>query len=275
MKERIYEIIEKGSKDDKISLTFDRFIVMLVILNIFAIVLESFEPLKLRYEYAFRTFEYISIFIFSVEYLLRLWTAELKFKGRNKLSSLVKYIISPIALIDLISILPSYLPMFFHFDLRILRIFKLSKLLRVLKLNRYSNSMNTLARVLKKEKDVLTLTVFITFMLMLIASTIMYVIENEVQPEAFPDILASFWWAIATLTTVGYGDIYPVTALGKFLSGVIALLGIGLVALPTGIISSGFLSELNTDDNIEEKITHMKCPNCGTHIVEVVRERSN
>lgn len=148
-------------------------------------------------------------------------------------------------------------------------------MLRVFKLNRYMDSMGVLSRVLRREKEQLLITVFMTFLLMLIASSMMYYLENKAQPEAFPNIIASFWWAIATLTTVGYGDVYPVTGLGRILSGIIALLGIGLVALPTGIISSGFLAELEDQkkkDQAPKERIHIICPSCGTHIVEFIKE---
>jgi voltage-gated potassium channel len=146
-------------------------------------------------------------------------------------------------------------------DLRFLRILRLTRILRILKIQRYSSSLKMIGKVLKSKKDDLLVTIFVTSLLLLLASAIMYYIEADDQPEAFPNIIAAFWWAIATLTTVGYGDVYPVTAIGKVLSGIIALLGIGIVALPTGIISSGFM------DAMEKKRAKKKhCPNCGEEI---------
>ncbi len=162
------------------------------------------------------------------------------------------------AIIDLMAILPFYLPFIIKIDLRSLRILRLVRLLRILKLNRYTKSMKVLGRVIKRKKEELIVTVFITGILMLLAASIMFYIENETQPEAFPNIIASFWWAIATLTTVGYGDIYPVTFLGKFLAGIIAFLGIGLVALPTGIISSGFIEEVESRKIIKKGRSRVK-----------------
>lgn len=159
-------------------------------------------------------------------------------------SALVKYVLSPMALIDLFAIMPFYLPMILPVDLRFLLMLSLTRLLRIFKLNRYSESLNMLGRVLKREREQFILTVFITFPILPLVSALMYNVEHEVQPEVFPNILAVFWWAVETLTTVGYGDVYPVTAMGKLLSGVIALLGIGLVALSTGILSSGLMAEL-------------------------------
>jgi voltage-gated potassium channel len=175
------------------------------------------------------------------------------------------------ALIDLFAILPFYLPMVIVIDLRFLRILRLARILRIFKIQRYNNSLSLISSVIDNRKEELIVTLFITFLLLLLASSIMYFVETNSQPESFPNIIASFWWAIATLTTVGYGDVYPVTVIGKILSGIIALLGIGIVALPTGIISSGFIEEMNKGkkncNNTENRDTSEKekkyCPYCG------------
>jgi len=265
---RIFEIIERGKEDDKQSLLFDKFIVGLIVLNVVAIIAESFASLAVAYQLNFRVFEVFSVVVFTIEYSCRLWTSDLKFYEFKGFKAVIKYILSPMALIDLFAILPFYLPMFMPVDLRFLRILRLTRLLRVFKLNRYSESMNMLGRVLKREKDQLLVTVFITFLLLLLASVLMYNFEHDVQPDAFPNILAAFWWAIATLTTVGYGDVYPVSAIGKMLSGLIALLGIGLVALPTGILSSGFMAELEERNRsrTESDESEIMCPHCGKRI---------
>jgi voltage-gated potassium channel len=143
---------------------------------------------------------------------------------------------------DLCAILPFYLP-FVFIDLRVLRILRLVRLFRVIKLTRYNKSFDLIGRVFKREKDKLLMTFFIVGIMLLLASSVMYVVENVVQPDEFPNILATLWWAVVTLTTVGYGDVYPVTVLGKLLSGIISILGIILIALPSGIISSGFIKE--------------------------------
>jgi len=144
-------------------------------------------------------------------------------------------------------------------DLRFLWVLRLLRLFRVFKFNRYSSALNLISKVVKRKKEELIATVFIMVFIIMISSTLIYYMENAVQPDKFPNIVASFWWAIATLTTVGYGDIYPITAIGKIFASVIAISGIGLVALPTGIISSGFMSEMKRD-----KIR--TCPNCGERI---------
>lgn len=256
IKKRIFEIIEKAKDSDKLSKAFDYTILVLIILTVVAVILESYENLSRQYTYEFEVFEIISVTIFTIEYLLRVWTADIKYPNYSKFMSRVRFGFSFMALIDLFAILPFYLPVLLPFDLRFLRVVRLTRLFRIFKLNRYSRALNLISKVMKDKKEELFATVFIMFFIILISSTLIYYIEYEVQPEAFPNVIASFWWSIATLTTVGYGDVYPITGLGKILASVIAISGIGLVALPTGIISSGFMEE------IKKKSTH-KCPNCG------------
>jgi voltage-gated potassium channel len=259
LKQKVFDIIEKDDQNNRVSRYFDIFISSLIFLNIFAIVLESFKELKHLYLF-FEIFELITVIIFSFEYILRLWTADLLFQGLGKIKSRFRFVFSFLGIVDLIAILPFYLPFFVNIDLRMLRIMRLTRLLRIFKLNRYSRSLSLIGRVLRKKKDELSATIFITFILLLFASTLMYYIERSVQPEAFSNIVETFWWAIATLTTVGYGDVYPITGWGRFLGGIIAVLGIGIVALPTGILSSAFLDELNS------KESDKTCPHCGKEI---------
>ncbi|MCK5268931.1 MAG: ion transporter [Spirochaetes bacterium] len=256
LKLTVFKIIEKGDKDNKPSIVFDYFLVSLILLNVIAIIIESHKGINQNFIDFLKIFEIISVIIFSLEYILRLWTSEYKIQSKTKFISLLKYIITPIAMIDLFAILPFYLPMVFVFDLRFIRVFRLIRIFRLFKIGRYSKSLDIIRKVFNKKKSDIAVTVYITFLLLLVASILMFYIEGPVQPKVFSNILDSFWWAIATLTTIGYGDIYPITALGKFISGIIALLGIGLVALPTGIISSGFISELN------KKKKSFKCPHC-------------
>jgi voltage-gated potassium channel len=244
-RERIFKIIEKAKDGDTASAVFDWFLIVLICLNIVAVFLSSFDNINNRYNKLFSYFEYFSIFVFTIEYLLRLWTAPYKFPSTTRWPSFfsyVRFIFSFMGILDLCAILPFYIP-FVIIDLRILRIFRLFRLLRIFKLTRYNKSFDLIGRVFKREKDKLLMTFFIVGILLLLASSVMYTVENVVQPEAFPNILATLWWAVVTLTTVGYGDVYPVTVLGKLLSGVISILGIILIALPSGIISSGFVKE--------------------------------
>ncbi|MBI9095551.1 MAG: ion transporter [Sphaerochaeta sp.] len=265
MKARIFEIMEKAKYRDIPSLIFDWSLVILISLNVFSVILESFSTLKLRYLGLFSSFEFISVIIFTIEYLLRIWTSDLKYPRRNRSISILAFMFSGMAIIDLLSILPFYIPLATSIDLRVLRVLRFTRMLRILKIGRYSASMALIGRVLKRSKSDLVVTLFVTFLLLLLASSLMYYVENPVQPDKFPNIVASSWWTIITLTTVGYGDVYPVTVLGKILGGVIALFGIGLVALPTGIISSGFMEEIRLKNQSEVKKNKV-CQHCGKPI---------
>lgn len=264
LKQRIFQIIEKAKPGDIPSQVFDHSIEVLIVLNIAAVILESFSNIKTTYSHLFTTFELFSVIVFTEEYLLRVWTADLRFPQKTKMKARIAFIFSGMAIIDLLAILPFYVPLTLRIDLRVLRILRLTRILRVLKLGRYSKSLALIGRVLKRSKADLAVTLFITFLLLLLASSLMYFVENPAQPDKFPNIIASAWWTIITLTTVGYGDVYPITVIGKILGGIIALLGIGLVALPTGIISSGFMEEIRSNSLkcATRNQNQIVCPHC-------------
>lgn len=253
---------------------FESAVTVLIFLNVVAIILESdpsiYEPCKEFFFY----FEAFSILVFTVEFLLRIWTYDLIDEKEGKLKGFFKFLFSPLSIIDILAVVPFYLPLFFTMDMRHVRILRMLRMLRVLKLNRYSKSLQMVVNVLREKRADLITTIFIAFILLVVASSLMYHIEKDAQPEAFPNIFATFWWAVATLTTVGYGDVYPVTGWGKLISGIIALLGIGLVALPTGILSSAFIEKMEEDRAKKEKRNKEKqqkvlhsgfkyCPHCG------------
>jgi voltage-gated potassium channel len=255
VRKRVFEIIEKSQDNDLASTVFDYAVIFLIIANIGAVIASSFSGFSAEHKTALFWFEFFSVIIFTAEYALRFWTAPCKFPGAKH--PYLEFAFSFLALIDLFAILPFYLPYILPVDLRFLRILRLFRLLRIFKLGRYNSAMDLIGRVMRNEKDKILTTLFITIIMILLASSAMYYVENEAQPDQFPNIPATIWWAVATLTTVGYGDVYPVTILGKVLGGMIAILGIGLVALPTGIISSGFIGEIG-----RKKI----CPHCGKEI---------
>ncbi len=263
LKTKIYRIVEKGSHGKRINRFFDYFIMSLILLSVISIILESIPEINTRYNQLLTGFNLLSIIIFSIEYLMRLYISDLTHPSSSKIKSAFKFIFSTYGLIDLLAILPFYLPMLIKMDLRFLRALRLTRFLRILKVNRYNDSLMMIWTVIKEKKAELTVTGFITFLILLLASFIMYYIEGEKQPEQFPNILATFWWAVATLTTVGYGDVFPITGLRKLISGLIAVMGIGLVALPTGLISAGFISKVEDKRKGTEDI---KCPKCGTKI---------
>ncbi|BDD04160.1 ion transporter [Aureibacter tunicatorum] len=270
-KEKVFKIISANNKEYLPSKVFDYSIYTIILLNLGAIVLASFAEMEHKYTSIFWKFEIFSVTIFTLEYILRIWTADLLYKNVSRFKAILKFMFSSEGLIDLFAILPFYLPYILKIDLRLLWNLRLIRLLRVLKLGRYSKSIKVVGRVLSQKKADLGVTFFITFILMVVASSLMYNLENEAQPDAFPNILSTFWWAIVTLTTVGYGDVYPITPWGKVIGGIIALLGIGIVALPTGIISSAFMEEVEkSNEKKKEKKRHQVackyCPNCGTNI---------
>lgn len=258
-KYKIFNLVDENNRGSLPNRAFNLFIVFLIILNVTAIVLESFSSIKSTYSQEFYIFEIFSVVIFTIEYLLRVYTADFKYPGKTRIASIGTFLTSPLAIIDLLAILPTYLPLIIPIDLRFIRILRLLRITRLFKINRYSNSLKLIGEVFKDKRSDLGVTIFITFILLVIASTLMYYIEGQVQPDKFPNIIASFWWAVATLTTVGYGDVYPITGLGQFISGIIALLGIGLVALPTGILSSAFIEKINSKKRVDVE----KCPTCG------------
>jgi len=267
IKRKVFDIIDdKKVKGSKINKCFEIFIISLIVLSIIEIILESYESVSFKYQSQLRFFEFLAITVFSIEYLLRLWTADLKYPSEGKVSSRFKFVTSVMGIIDLLALLPFFLPLIFKFDLRFIRILRVFRLFRIFKLNRYSKAFNLLGSICREKKNEIFVTLFINAILILIASTIMYNLENEIQPDKFPNIVETFWWAIATLTTVGYGDVFPVTSLGKIMSGIIATLGIGLVALPTGIISAGFVEKIQ--ESKKEKLADFKyCPHCGKEII--------
>ena len=263
LKKRIYDIIQPNSGNDKASAIFDWIIISLIVTNVLLVVLDTFSGIPSDIKNIFGHIELISVLIFTGEYLLRLWTADHLYPASSSVKARVNYILSFLAIVDLLAILPFYLPFIFPIDLRVLRMVRLLRLLRLLKVNRYTSSLSTVGNVVKRKASQLIASMFVVIILMVMASILMYSIEFDAQPEVFQNAFSGFWWAIATMTTVGYGDIYPITIAGKALGAVIALLGIGLVAVPTGIISAGFMENITHESQQEEK--HF-CPYCGKHI---------
>jgi len=226
---------------------------ILITLNVIAVILATVERLNLQYQYYFHIFEVFSVTIFTIEYLLRLWTCTINKNFRNSITGRIKYIFTPFAMIDLLAVLPFYLPMIIPLDLRFIRAVRLFRLFRLFKMGRYLKAVLILKKVLKDKKEELILVVFIVFILLIIFSSLMYFIEKEAQPEAFSSIPEAMWWGIITLTTVGYGDIYPITPLGKIVGALIAFLGIGMFALPAGILGSGLVEATQKKEKGDEK----------------------
>lgn len=264
-KKTIFTIINADDSSYLPSKLFDILIIILIILSIGSVILSTFDNIPSSILKINTYFEYFSITVFSIEYLLRIWTADLLYK-QGPLMSRLRYIFSLMAIIDLLAILPFYLPFVTKIDLRSLRTLRLIRMVRIFKLNRYTTALNSVTHVLKKKKEQLLSSMFVVILLMIISSILMYYCEHDAQPDVFKNAFSGLWWAIATLTTVGYGDIYPITVVGKILSTFLALLGIGLVAVPTGIISSGFSEELEESKLQGEEDEKQYCPYCGKKI---------
>lgn len=247
LRRRVYELLEPGSGSDLFCRLVNFFLVSLILLNVAAVIFASMESFANAYRDALRTLELFSVAIFTVEYLLRAWSSNEapEFAGvGTPLKARLRFLVSGSALIDLLAVLPFYLVAFGLFgnaDLRVLRLFRL---IRLLKLVRYAGSLTLLIQVLRENGRNFCAAIGILLMIMLLAATGIYVLEREAQPEAFGSIPAAMWWAFATLTTVGYGDVTPITAIGRVFGAAITVVSVGIVALPAGLLASSFSERL-------------------------------
>jgi voltage-gated potassium channel len=251
MKLWIFDVIS-GNDGSKAGRIFDISMSGLIMINVVFIIGDTFQGRPATMVAISRIVEIFSIVVFTVEYGLRLWTADLIRPNMSPARARFRYVVSGMAIIDLLSILPAYIPFIIPVDLRVLRMLRLFRLVRAFKMERYTVAITRIGRVLKDKAPELISSVSVICVLMAISSVVVYYVESPVQPEAFSSVLSGLWLAVVTLTTVGYGDIFPVTMLGKVISAIIALLGIGLIALPTGIISAGFLDELRKDGPLKK-----------------------
>ena len=267
---RIYDILVETEDNELVDRIVAGFLMLLILINTAAVVAETVDDLNARFGSIFNAIEIVSIVIFSVEYLLRLWIAPLNPLYAKPLTGRLRYAFSLMAVIDLLAILPAILPLIFTVDLRIIRFLRIFRLFRLFKMSRYVDSLNSLDDVVRSKKEELLIILVMIVMLLLFSSSLMYVVETEAQPDKFPDIPSAMWWGVATLTTVGYGDVFPITGLGKLLGGFIAFLGIGMFALPTGILASGFADEIKRRRD-KEKVS-LPCPHCGGDVSSILGE---
>lgn len=244
LRRRTHDFFELGSFSSRTAAFFEYFMITLILMNVAAVALETEAGLWQRYSAWFHAFDLFSVGIFSIEYVLRVWSSAEReiVPGDSASARRLRYIFSPLAIIDLLAILPFYLGAFVAADLRALRIFRL---VRLLKLVRYSPALSSLVRVLFAERRALFAALIIMAGLMFFSATAIYFIERTAQPEAFGSIPKSLWWALSTLTTVGYGDVVPITGYGQVVGGVVMIFGLAFYALPIGIIASGFSDEVH------------------------------
>lgn len=248
-RKRTAELLEAHRPNDPTGRLIDTFLILLILANVIAVILETLPAFEKAHAVFFWRFEVFSVCIFTVEYFLRLWSCVEKNPGSKRSPTILrlKWMFSPLGLIDLLAIVPFYAYLFLpmHLDtLLILRVFRGIRLLRIFKLTRYSPAMKVLRRVMQEEFRTLMVVGFLLLVVMVVASWGIYILESKVQPEHFGSIPQAMWWAVVSLTTVGYGDVVPITPVGKMFAGFIALLGIGMAALPAGILAAGFASEM-------------------------------
>lgn len=274
IKKRVYEIVSSAQEGDRTSFWFDMVIIGFIMLSVAELVLVTVPGMLIRHFWIFAAIEIITAVVFSIEYFLRMWSCTADPHYQKPVSGRIRYALTPLVLIDLVSILPYYLPFLipganFTF-LRTLRVF------RFFKLGRYSRSFRVMIKVIERNKESLLGTVFIIMVVLIIAAALMYQIEFSAQPEVFSSIPEAMWWGIVTIATIGYGDMVPITPMGKALGFVISLIGIGLFALPAGILASGFSEVIKEEEEKRKEKKSRKtdpskekyqiCPHCGREI---------
>lgn len=245
MLNKIREIVAVNG-NHPFSSTFDKLITYSVLLAIIHLTLETEAELYSSYKSLFIWVERGLTVIFTTEYVLRIISFKRSYYGK----SFIRYVLSFDLLIDFLALIPFYLTLL-PIDLRYLRTFRLLRLARIFKLTRYNTAINTVKAVISSKKEILTISFVLIGLILYMVSAVMYYVENAAQPEVFSSIPKTMWWGVATLTTVGYGDIFPITPLGRMLGGIIAILGIGIFAIPTGIIASGFTEYVEKSDTEE------------------------
>lgn len=241
-KKRVYDIIQIGYAGDFLSKLFDVLITVAILVNIFLAIFDTFDA-SAAYADVTNLIEAVTVAGFTVEYGLRLWTAEYLYPNLTKGKAKLRYVGSFNGIIDLLSFLPYYLPIIFPAGIVAFRMFRVVRILRLFRINAYYDALNVIGDVLRRKKDQILSSIFILMVLMVASSLCMYGLEHEAQPDVFQNAFSGFWWAVSTLLTVGYGDIYPITVAGRVLGILITFLGVGMVAIPTGILSAGFVEQ--------------------------------
>lgn len=260
-KHQVHILLHPELGESKADKFINIFIITLIVLNVIAVMVETIDPIHDKYLAFFDWFDRISVAIFTIEYVLRVWSCTNDPKYKGSIKGRLKYMLTPGALIDLLAFLPSYIYGIVDFDLRALRILRLLRFFRLFRLTAYTRSAQMIFNVFKSRINELLLSLVLVLFLIIIASCLLYFAEH-LHPEnkdKFTSIPATLWWAVVTLTTTGYGDMYPVTTIGKILAGTIMLTGVAFFALPAGIITAGFLEEIK----FTRKTKGRNCPHCG------------
>ena len=261
-KKRIFNIIQIGSRSDVPSYAFDIGIVIVILVNLFVTFFSTFDQAK-GYENILDAAELVTVIIFAVEYILRVWTSQYLYPEKSKAKAALSFALSASGLIDLFSFLPYFLPVFFPAGAVAFRMFRVIRIFKLFRVNAQYDAFNVIVDVIKEKKNQLISSMCIVMIFMLAASMCMYSVEHEAQPEQFQNAFSGLWWSASTLLTIGYGDVYPITTVGKMLAILISFLGVGLVAIPTGIISAAFVdrySHLKEGGTIDDKAINFVTP---------------
>ena len=262
-RQRVFKMVSVGVVDDPINQSYDVISTAMLLINLIGAFAGTFDSVALKHGELLSRVEAITVAFFALDYILRVFTAPCLYPGEKGLRPYWKYITSFSGIVDLLSFLPYYLPMFFPAGAVAFRLIRVARILRLFRVNAYVDSLNVISEVLISKSQQLLASLFIIFVLMLASSLAMYSLEHDAQPEVFKNAFSGMWWAVSTLLTVGYGDIYPITPMGKFLGILITFLGVGMVAIPTGIISAGFVEQYSrakrlSDYAREERLNFIK-----------------
>lgn len=270
VQKRIWEIVEVSRNGDKWSRNFDLVILSLIGINVVSSILHSVESIGPKHETVFHTIEVVSVIIFTIEYIARLISCTSDHRYSHTLWGRLQFMLTPMLLIDLLAILPFYIS-FFMVDLTAMRILRMIRIFRIAKMVRYSHSFQLIGTVFRKNREELVIIGIMMLFLVIMSSSLMFYAEHKAQPENFPDIPTTMWWAVITLTTVGYGDVTPLTTIGKIVAAVIAIAGIAMFALPAGILGAGFIRELNAKQTKGQ--IGIRCPHCGNELDKAFLEK--
>lgn len=268
-KRKVHILLHPELGESKADKFVNIFIITLIVLNVLAVMIETIEPIHNKYKLFFQWFDRISVYIFTIEYVLRVWSCTHDPRYKGSIKGRIKYMLTPGALIDLLAFSPYYI--FPSLDFRELRILRLMRFFRLFRLTAYTKSAQMIFNVFKSRLNELVLSFIMVLFLIVIASCLLYFAEHNAQPNDFSSIPATIWWAVVTLTTTGYGDMTPHTTIGRILAGMIMLTGVALFALPAGIITVGFLEEFRSI----KKYKGRNCPHCGMPLDEQHRHEDD
>jgi voltage-gated potassium channel len=259
LQRKVHQFLDPDHRDTGTEKVVHGFIIILILLNVIVVSMETIHPLYKSYYKWFHAFDLFTIVVFSIEYVLRVWSCTAMEKYRHPVLGRLRYMLSFAALIDLLAIFPFYLPLVIGVDLRSIRVLSL---FRFLKMGRYFKAARVISTVIKEKKNELTLSLLLMIGLIIVSSTVMYYLERDGQPETFSSIPATMWWGVTTLTTLGYGDVVPKSMAGKIVTGFSLIFSIAMFAIPAGILASGF------SEAFHKRKANRRCPNCGEPIDE-------